>query len=77
MKRTIGLLAFLLIAPAAAQQAAQQSPMEQALSQRLSAEIGASLQSAAAIIELQRQLAAAQARIKEMETKSSVPPNSQ
>ncbi len=71
MQRIWPIVALLLAAsPALAQQqqaAAPQSPMEQALSQRLSVEIGASLQAAATVIDLQRQLALAQARVKELE----------
>lgn len=67
MKRIVlAAVVFALVAPVFAQQP-QQSPMEQALSQRLSAEIGINIQSAAVIIDLRQQLAAAQARIKELE----------
>lgn len=53
---------------------AQQSAVEQALGQRLMAEINANIQAAAMIIDLQRQLAAAQARVKELEPKADAPP---
>lgn len=70
MKRLLLIILLFAAPPAIAQPAPQQSPLEQALSQRLSAEIGASLQAAATIIDLQRQLASAQARIKELEVKA-------
>lgn len=56
--------ALILTAPALAQPQ-QLTPMQQALNERLGIEINANVQAAAMIIDLQRQLAAAQAKIKE------------
>jgi len=66
MKRVLIAAALLLAGPALAEQQ-EQSPAEQALGQRVIVEINANLQAAAKIIELQRQLTAAQARVKELE----------
>jgi len=60
------LAALLLAAPAFAQQA---SPAEQALSERLLNEIQSNVQARAQLIEVQRKLTAAEARIKELEPK--------
>lgn len=70
MRSVIAILALTLAAPALAQQAPpQRPPMEQALSERLGVEIGACLNATATVIDLQRQLAAAQARVKALEEK--------
>jgi hypothetical protein len=53
--------------PAHAQQ--QQTPMEQALSMKLLAEVNTTLQCTAAQVTMQGQFQAAQARIKDLETK--------
>jgi len=66
MKGLVLAAALLLAGPALAEQQ-EQSPAEQALGQRVIVEINANLQAAAKIIELQRQLTAAQARVKELE----------
>lgn len=57
--------------------AQQPSPAEQALSERLLAEIQANVQARAQLIDVQRQLTAAQAKIKELEPKptAEVQPN--
>jgi hypothetical protein len=73
MKAILAIVALLIAAPASAQSAPPPTPMEQALSRRLSDEIGASLQASATIISLQAQLAAALARIKELEPKKDEP----
>lgn len=68
MKRILVIATLLFSGPALAQQQSpQRPPMEQALSERLGVEIGAGLNATATIIDLQRQLAAAQAKIKELE----------
>ena len=71
MKR-IALILCLVASPTLAQPAQPQQPSAEvvALSQRLSAEIGTSLQAAATVIDLQRQLAAAQAEIKDLKAKA-------
>lgn len=61
------LLTTLLVAPASAQQ--QPSPIELALGQRVMAEVNANVQASAMIVDLQRQLAATQARVKALEEK--------
>lgn len=58
---------LVLSVPAAAQQA--QSPLEVAMGERIMSEVSANLQCRAQAADLQRQLAAAQARIKELEPK--------
>jgi hypothetical protein len=63
-------LIFVLANPAFAQQP-QQPPMEQALAGKLMAEINAGLQCSAGTVGLQQQLAAPQARIKELEKPKS------
>lgn len=68
------IAAAALILALASPSLAQQSAVEQALGQRLMAEINANIQAAAMIIDLQRQLAAAQARVKELEPKADAPP---
>lgn len=60
-----GLLAFT--GPTLAQQPPQSSPTEEACNQRVSMEVSGSMRAMAAIVDLQRQLAAAQARLKELE----------
>lgn len=65
MKRVLIGLALLTSLSAHAEQPQQLSPMQQALNERLGIEINANVQAAAIIIDLQRQLAAAQAKIKE------------
>lgn len=68
------IAAAALILALASPSLAQQSAVEQALGQRLMAEINANIQAAAMIIDLQRQLAAAQARVKELDPKADAPP---
>lgn len=69
MIRRIVFFAALAVTLASPGLAQQPSPIEQALSQRLGIEINAGVQAAAAIIDLQRQLSATQARIKALEEK--------
>lgn len=61
--------ALLLSTATAYAQQPQPAPLEASLSQRVMAEVGANVQCNAANIDLQRQLQAAQARIKELEAK--------
>jgi hypothetical protein len=64
--RAMALAALLLPSLAMAQETA---PREQALADKLVAEISANVDARAQIISLQRQLAAALARIKDLEAK--------
>lgn len=68
MKHLILAAALLLPITAHAQQAAP--PQEQALSLKLQSEINQGLQCSASLIALQRELAIAQARLKELEAKA-------
>ena len=68
LKRITVVLGILIASPAFAQQA-QPTPMELALKERLGAEIGTTIDSVAKVIDLQRQLAASQARVKALEDK--------
>lgn len=65
----IGLSLFA-VTPALAQ---QQTPSEQALGTKLMQEIQGGLNCSAGLIALQAELAKAQARIKEIETKAEAP----
>lgn len=69
MKR-IAILALFFAFPAWAQ---QQTPSEQALGTKLMQEIQGGLNCSASLIALQAELAKAQARIKEFETKAETP----
>lgn len=64
---TLALLVSSPATPALAQQPT--SPMEQALGSKLIQEINASVSCVAGMVTVQQQLAAAQARIKELENK--------
>jgi hypothetical protein len=72
MRRILFLCVVLASVPAFAQQQ-QPSAAEQALGDRLLVEVQANVQARAQLIEAQRQLAAAQARIKELEKTAEVP----
>jgi hypothetical protein len=65
--------AFVLISGPALAQQPQQPPIEQALAGKLMTEINARLQCDAFKIGLQQQLAAAQARVKELEKPEGQP----
>lgn len=69
--RLIRVLALFLVLPTmqATAQQQQQTPLEQALGAKLLGEINAGLACSAESISLKAQLAAAQARIKEIEAK--------
>lgn len=68
MVRTFLTVAVLLVCGTALAQESQ-TPLEQALMQRLNAEVGGGIQCGAAYITLQRELTAAQQKIKTMEEK--------
>jgi hypothetical protein len=68
MKRFF-LLALLTISAQALAEQPQPSALEQALGQRVMAEVNANIQASATIVDLQRQLATAQERLKALEDK--------
>ncbi len=72
MKRLAVLVALVVASPAFAQQA-QPSSAEQALSDRLIAEIQSNVQARAQLIETQRKLAEAEAKIKAMDQGQAKP----
>lgn len=72
LSKAIAFAAVLLAAPALAQQPSPPSPpspTEQALTQRLMQEIGNGINCNVSTITLQRQLADAQAQVKQLEAK--------
>jgi hypothetical protein len=73
MVRIIGFLSALLLSSAALAQQQQPSPAEQALGQRLMSEIQKGVTCEAGVISLLAELAAAQAKIKELDKAAEKP----
>ena len=71
----LSAIAALLISPAVAQgmMPSPPQPMQEALGQKLFNEINAGLTCSANLLSVQKDLEAAKARIKELETKASEP----